>query len=537
MGDIVKILDVDSKKTFICKKCGKIMKGGPSVGGHQASHVSQRKLYNKTISIKCRKCGIIFNSRSDYKKHHMKVHYGSTSQFRENILKAGRIRGDSMKGARNPSKNPLVKKKQSIRQKAWWANMNKEERDWRLKTFMNASIWSGMPTSLERAIMYLKIQGLKYTGNGEFWVTLPNGKNKNPDFVYGKKVIEVMDIEYWHKGENFDDLVRLYKEIGYDCLILSAQDIKDFNLKGRIEKFLFNHEGEVVRIRKHAAKSKFLYNLEIENNHNYFANRILVSNCHHIAAKSFEKVLKTCAESSYKFGLSATPLLRDDISNLTVRGLMGDELVTVTNQELIAAGVSAFPSVYLLSVEEPKIPSHYTFDQAYDEGIMLNDYRNGLIVSSAERFLNNGKSVFILVWRIAHGEVLLDMLRERGIETEFISGGKIEHTESVLKRFESKDLKCVVSSTISDEGLDVPSVDVLIIATGFKAPLKTIQRVGRGLRKKVVGENVVSIIDFIDFHNKNYLFKHSHKRLETYVNMGIDIFEVKNNNWDDLVKV
>ena len=549
VGDCVKVLDITPRKVLVCRECGRIMKNGSSYGGHSSTHrptrlkckicgrifYSHKELFehqrlNHTVSIRCRKCNVNFSSRSDYTKHHMIVHYGKTSEFKKNILRAGRIRGDAIKGDGNPSRDPLVKKKQSIRQKAWWANMNKEERDWRLKTFMNAPIWAAIkPTSLERKIINFEILGLEYTGMGTFWVRLPNGKNKNPDFVYrkGRKIIEVADIEFWHKVEDLNELVRLYKKIGYDCLVLSAVDFKDSDLKGRIEKFLFNHEGRVVRIRKHVTRSKFLYNLEVENNHNYFVNNVLVSNCHHVSSKSFEKLLKLCSESHYKYGLSATPLLRDDVSNMTVRGLLGDEIVAVTNQELIAAGISAFPSVYLLNVREPKIPDHFTFDQAYEKGILFNDYRNKLVVRSAEKFLGQDKSVFILVWRIAHGEVLKDLFIRRGIEVEFISGQeKSETIKSVLERFGKKELKCVISSTISDEGLDVPAVDVLILAVGFKAPLKTIQRVGRGLRRKTEGENVVSVVDFVDWQSRRYLYKHSIDRVREYVKMGIKIYEV-----------
>jgi len=414
VGDCVKVLDITPRKVLVCRECGRIMKNGSSYGGHSSTHrptrlkckicgrifYSHKELFehqrlNHTVSIRCRKCNVNFSSRSDYTKHHMIVHYGKTSEFKKNILRAGRIRGDAIKG------------------------------------------------------------------------------------------------------------------------------------DGRIEKFLFNHEGRVVRIRKHVTRSKFLYNLEVENNHNYFVNNVLVSNCHHVSSKSFEKLLKLCSESHYKYGLSATPLLRDDVSNMTVRGLLGDEIVAVTNQELIAAGISAFPSVYLLNVREPKIPDHFTFDQAYEKGILFNDYRNKLVVRSAEKFLGQDKSVFILVWRIAHGEVLKDLFIRRGIEVEFISGQeKSETIKSVLERFGKKELKCVISSTISDEGLDVPAVDVLILAVGFKAPLKTIQRVGRGLRRKTEGENVVSVVDFVDWQSRRYLYKHSIDRVREYVKMGIKIYEV-----------
>jgi superfamily II DNA or RNA helicase len=265
------------------------------------------------------------------------------------------------------------------------------------------------------------------------------------------------------------------------------------------------------------------------------AKVVISDECHHIQSKTFESCLKACNTSYYRYGLSATALLKDEISNLIVRGLTGDEIVSVTNRDLINAGISALPTAYLYYLNEPKIPGHYTFDQAYEKGILNNLERNSFIVMSAKRFVEQGKSVFILVWRIAHGEVLLKMLEDIGLEVEFISGGR-DNVQESLDRFKKKKLKCLISSTISDEGLDVPAMDVLIMGVGFKAPLKTIQRVGRALRKKP-GENVVTIVDFVDAQNKKYLYKHSEDRVREYLNMGMDIFEVEDENWEFVKRV
>jgi superfamily II DNA or RNA helicase len=261
---------------------------------------------------------------------------------------------------------------------------------------------------------------------------------------------------------------------------------------------------------------------------------IISDECHHCKSSTWSEIIKCCTSANYRFGLSATGQMQDDISNMTVRGLLGDEIIAITNKELIEAGISAYPSVFLLEVNEPKIPASLTFDLAYDEGIMNNQIRNNLIVSSAKHFLSTGKSVFILVWRIQHGHLLKEMLKKLNIETEFISGAdKNENINIILQDFSNRKLKCLISSTISDEGLDVPAVDVMIMGVGFKAPLKTIQRVGRGLRSKKVGENIVQIVDFVDWHNKKYLYKHSVDRIKEYINMGIKCYSVPENNWQN----
>lgn len=67
---------------------------------------------------------------------------------------------------------------------------------------------------------------VRYVGNRTWWRKLPNGKYKNPDFkVTGKnKVIEVYG-DYFHKNDNPQDLIDLYKQIGIDCLIIWEGEI------------------------------------------------------------------------------------------------------------------------------------------------------------------------------------------------------------------------------------------------------------------------------------------------------------------------
>ncbi len=256
---------------------------------------------------------------------------------------------------------------------------------------------------------------------------------------------------------------------------------------------------------------------------------------HHISSKTWETILQKSG-AFYRYGLSATALLRDDVSNMVVRGLTGGEIATVTNQELIGWGISAEPSVYLINITDPKVRKHETFDVHYENGIVFNPLRNSHIVASARRFLGMGKSVFILVFRIAHGQLLVNMLQEAGVAADFISG---EDDPSIvrekLNEFSERRLKCLVSSTISDEGLDVPSMDVLILGVGHKSAVKTIQRVGRGLRKKKEGLNVVDIVDFID-RGSQYLYRHSVARARIYVKMAIPIYEVVDGDWNRVEK-
>ena len=75
----------------------------------------------------------------------------------------------------------------------------------------------------------------KYTGDFSFII---NGKC--PDFtnVNGqKKLIELFG-DYWHRGENPQDRIDIFKPFGYETLVIWEHELKNKNkLIGKIQRF------------------------------------------------------------------------------------------------------------------------------------------------------------------------------------------------------------------------------------------------------------------------------------------------------------
>ena len=116
-----------------------------------------------------------------------------------------------------------TKKKMSATRLEIWADASFREK---MKTVFPQ--WTQIkPNGLERRIIDILPQNVRYTGNGTWWKLLPNGKRKNPDFkVTGKnKVVEVFG-DYWHRGENPQELIDQYRQVGLDCLVLWESEIK-----------------------------------------------------------------------------------------------------------------------------------------------------------------------------------------------------------------------------------------------------------------------------------------------------------------------
>lgn len=120
----------------------------------------------------------------------------------------------------------------------------------------------------------------KYVGNRELFLGYPP---KNPDWVHKSKnkVIEFLG-RYWHPDEDEFILKNHYNKIGYDCLIIWEEELKNKDvLEQKIKNFTYNPNTELIKISS-IEKKKInckVYNFEVEDNNNYYAYGVLVHNC------------------------------------------------------------------------------------------------------------------------------------------------------------------------------------------------------------------------------------------------------------------
>ena len=244
---------------------------------------------------------------------------------------------------------------------------------------------------------------------------------------------------------------------------------------------------------------------------------LFIDECHRAGSNSYYDVVGSC-DAFFRFGLSGTPLKRTDGADLRLIAATGPVLFEMRNKELIARGVSSEVEVQMLPIRTPDIPKGTPYPDAYKAGIVTNVYRNRAASLLADKFVREGKSVVILVKEIAHGWALdkrLWTFKQKSFLThQFINGEMdTEVRQRALQDFASGTLKVLIATSILDEGVDLPNIEVLIMCGSGKSSIKTLQRVGRGIRLGGTGKLVV--VDFIDYHNK-YLLEHSLQRFRDY---------------------
>ena len=116
-------------------------------------------------------------------------------------------------------------------------------------------------------------------------------------------------------------------------------------------------------------------------------------------------------------------------------------------------------------------------------------------VSQLARSLPRNRRVLCFHERIDAAERLAEAIGSEGQSYE-VYHSKIHQDERAerLERFARSESQWMVTCRSLDEGIDIPSVDTIIIAAGTKSPRQTIQRLGRALRKIPGGKRALVII-------------------------------------------
>ena len=267
-------------------------------------------------------------------------------------------------------------------------------------------------------------------------------------------------------------------------------------------------------------------------------NLLIVDEVHHAPAETWARQIETCPGA--RWGMTATPFSEDDERNKLLLSLFDNRVFTIDRDEVSARLVPA--KVTLLNATDPDLqaPMDAEIDRLIQRrqrwwkgeawelraqaswyvcikrGIVDNTARNAAAVAAAIRHSND--SVLVLVNEIEHGKLLAKTIP--GAEVCYSQMGKAER-KSVLDRFKSGELKCVVATSLADEGADFPRCNVLILVSGGRNESKTVQRTGRVLRA-FPGKTHGQIFDFVDtFHPM--MERHAKKRIATYRKLGYEI--------------
>lgn len=256
---------------------------------------------------------------------------------------------------------------------------------------------------------------------------------------------------------------------------------------------------KIEKIRATAKKTRTMYDLETKKNHNFFANGILVHN-------------------------SATAR-RDDGNDMMIWATTGYIIHSIGSKELIEKGWLTVPEITFiknyvsakeinilsLSLDNMEVNMTKNYSDHYNVFVTNNTKRNDVIKNLVDKHKN--KKILILVKLVNHGELLKELIPG----SEYLCGSsKKEERKKFLEELKDGDLKVLIATiSIASEGIDIPKLDIVINASANAGSIKTVQMLGRALRKKQ-GKVVAKYFDFLD--PTDFFKAASFKRRKAFIN-------------------
>ena len=216
---------------------------------------------------------------------------------------------------------------------------------------------------------------------------------------------------------------------------------------------------------------------------------VIFDECHRTSAAEKFYQLGMSLPQVYRFGLSATPWRRIRGEEIKIEGAVGPIIYEVKADELIKEGFLAKPKFEIIKYESKMPALAERYKELYEEMVMENEERNKAIVEKAIELAKEGHRVLIDVRRIDHGEILVKMLKEKGVNAEFLSSQSPNRWE-IFEKFKNGEIQVLVS-TLLKEGVDIPEISAIILAGGGKSDIMTIQTIGRALRPKDGREAII----------------------------------------------
>ncbi len=226
-----------------------------------------------------------------------------------------------------------------------------------------------------------------------------------------------------------------------------------------------------------------VYNIEVEKNHNYFAEGILVHNCHRALANSYRDIAAQYPNAIH-LGLTATPYRADG------NGLSDayDEIIVVASpKELIADGYLVEPRVFTVPRSAlPDLSAIRIRGGDYEESALCDAVdRQSLVGDIVEHWERHARGIRTVAFAVsvAHSKHIVDRFKEAGVAAEHLDGTTPkEERDGILARLESGNTLVASNCSVLCEGWDQPAVKCAILARPTKSTGLYLQQAGRILR-------------------------------------------------------
>lgn len=234
---------------------------------------------------------------------------------------------------------------------------------------------------------------------------------------------------------------------------------------------------------------------------------IIVDEAHHITSPSYKKVLKYFIPK-FLLGLTATPNRSDNESiyevfdeniacDIRLNEALENNLVTPFHY----FGISDIKQIDYEGIDLSKISELAKL-------LMINK-RVDYIIEKMNFYGYSGNKRKVLGFCASkeHAIFMSEEFNKRGINSvSLLSDDSILRREELIEKLEDEEssLEVIFIVDIFNEGIDIPSINIVLMLRPTNSPIIFIQQLGRGLRKHK-NKEFLTLLDFIGNHNKAYL--------------------------------
>lgn len=258
---------------------------------------------------------------------------------------------------------------------------------------------------------------------------------------------------------------------------------------------------------------------------------VIVDECHHVVGSPtkimmFYRVVSNL-KARYKYGLTATPTRADGLTPC-MYSLIGPQIIEIDRNSVSSTTCSVNVNIkrtdYTPNLDRVLMPDGTMSYPRFINEVTEDRQRNEQIV---EDIISAGGTSLVLTDRVAHIDALKNMLSNRGVRVLSLSSASTKKAKddraNVIYALNNKCVDVLIATyALAKEGLDVPSLDNLFMATPQKNDALVTQSAGR-VARKADGKDHGTIWDYED--NFSMLKNWQKKRIAVYKKLGFAVSE------------
>ena len=231
---------------------------------------------------------------------------------------------------------------------------------------------------------------------------------------------------------------------------------------------------------------------------------VVIDEFHHAAAATYRRLLNYFVPQ-FLLGLTATP---DRSDQSDILSLCDDNLVFMCN---LFAGINAnllapfhYYGIYDESVDYQEIPwRNGRFDPEQLTSKLATLARTRHILKQWRERKQERTLAFCV--SIRHAEYMAEQFRHAGISAAAVYAGSALSRGDSLEQLADRRLQVIFSVDLFNEGVNLPSIDTVMMLRPTESKILFLQQLGRGLRK-ADGKDQLVVLDFIGNH-QSFLHK------------------------------